>query len=449
MMPKEIPTKYSPHGMLDWPTGVERLSNGNTLIADAGYWSGTGSEIIEVDRLGQVVWRYGNDLLFAHSAKLSGNNTIIITDTGNERVLEVDKDGSIIWSSEEWGDGTGTLNDGSHLYYPNDAEEVSGGNILITDRNNNRIIEVDRKGDILWRFDKLKHPHDADRLPNGNTMVASSDENRVIELDPSGEIIWSYGNGDTNLLNWPRDADRLQNGNTLIADSKNNRILEVSPSGKIVWSFSLNYWGMPYESDRLPNGNTLIAIQQRRQIIEVDPAGNIVWGFRNYIQGHIRPYLENGNFEAEAYPGADLPAAWVRAPLLSEGGVNLFWDSEVYLNGTHSIGIEYDKPGTVWWQQTVQVKKGKLYKLSDNIKTQNLEGFAHTQAAFLDEQGGFTADILSLPTTRARDGTTDWSFDAIEIHVPENATAIDVRCLVSGKGKAWFDEIVFEELPWG
>ena len=38
---------YSPPGRLDWPTGVERLPNGNTLIADAGYWSGQGSEIHE------------------------------------------------------------------------------------------------------------------------------------------------------------------------------------------------------------------------------------------------------------------------------------------------------------------------------------------------------------------------------------------------------------------
>lgn len=432
--------------MLDWPTAVERLPNGNTLIADGGYWSGLGNEIIEVDRSGRVVWLYRGGLLFAHSAKLTSNNTIIISDTGNDRVIEVDRSGELVWSSEQWGQGTGMLADGSHLRYPNDVEEVPGGNLLITDRNNNRVIEVTRESKIVWKFNELKHPHDADRLKNGNTIVSSSDENRIVEIDQSGKVIWSFGEGQ---LNWPRDADRLENGNNLITDSKNNRVIEIAPSGKIVWSLSFDYWGMPYESDRLPNGNTLISLQQRRQVIEVDPAGNIVWEFRNYVQDHIHGRIENNNFEAEAYHGAEVPAAWVKAPLLSEGGARLLWDSEVHHNGTHSIAIEYDKRGTVWWQQTVQVKKGKLYRLVDRVKTANLHGFAHTQAAFLDDHGGFATDISKLPTTRGRRGSMDWDEDSIEIEAPPNATAVDIRCLVTGTGKAWFDEVVFEELPWG
>ncbi len=31
----------------------------------------------------------------------------------------------------------------------------------------------------------------------------------------------------------------------------------------------------------------------------------------------------------------------------------------------------------------------------------------------------------------------------------EQATAADIRCIVMGKGKAWFDSVSFEELPWG
>jgi len=120
----------------------------------------------------------------------------------------------------------------------------------------------------------LDWPCGVERLPNGNTLVASSNENRIVEVDPKGNIVWSYGDGSEKMLNWPRDADRLDNGNTLVTDTKNNCIIEVTKEGKVVWSFELGYFGMPYEADRLPNGNTLISIQQRRQVIEVDPAGN-------------------------------------------------------------------------------------------------------------------------------------------------------------------------------
>ena len=449
-MKEEIPTTYSPPGMLDWPCGVERLSNGNTLITDAGYWSGLGSEILEVDSLGKIVWQHSPGLIFAHSAKVLRNGNILISDTGKDRVLEVDRGGNVIWSSEEWSEGTGRLSDGSHLCYPNDAEETTGERILISDRNNNRMVEVDREGKIVWLYDRLKHCHDADRLINGNTMVSSSDENKVFEIDPDGKVVWSYGDGSPEMLNWPRDSDRLENGNTLITDSKNSRIIEVDKNGKIAWSFDLGYFGMPYEADRLSNGNTLISIQQRRQVIEVDPSGSIVWGFRNYLQGHIQEHLKNGDFELEAYPGAGYPTAWAKCPLLCEGETpKLFWDSSTHFSGNHSIGIEYYGTGSVWWQQTIRVTPGKLYRLTDTVKTADLDGLAQTQVAFLDRMGGFLTPAELLPHTKVRKGDNEWSSDSIELRCLEEATAADIRCIIIGKGRAWFDNISFEELPWG
>lgn len=449
-MQQEIPTTYSPPGMLDWPCGVERLPNGHTLITDAGYWSGLGSEILEVDILGRIVWECSPELIFAHSAKVLESGNILVSDTGKDRVLELDRKGNVVWSSEEWGDGTGKLSDGSHLWYPNDAEETTERRILISDRNNDRIVEVDREGKISWLYDKLKHCHDADRLSNGNTLVSSSDENKIFEVDPKGQVVWSYGDGSVEMLNWPRDADRVENGNTLITDSKNSRVIEVNRDGKIVWSFNLGYFGMPYEADRLPNGNTLISIQQRRQVIEVDPSGNVVWSFRNYVQGHIREDLENGGFELEAYPGAGYPAHWTKCPNLSQNSAyTLFWDSKVRFEGEYSVGVEYLGPGSVWWQQTIRVTPGKLYKLTDTVKTVDMDGFAQTQVAFLDRMGGFFTYVDSLPHTRPRKGNCNWNTDSVEVRAFGQATAADIRCIVMGKGKAWFDKVTFEELPWG
>ena len=448
-MENEIPSNYSPPGMLDWPCGVERLDNGNTLIADAGHWSGDGSEIIEVDTLGRIVWNYSEGLVFVHSAKLLANGHILITDTWNDRLLEISREKKVVWTSEAWGNGTGELSDGSHLRYPNDAEETDPGKFLVSDRDNDRMIEVDRDGNILWAYDKLKHCHNADRLPNGNTIVASSDENKVVEVDPEGEVFWSYGDGSPEMLNWPRDADRLDNGNTLITDSKNGRIIEVDWAGKVVWSFDLGYNGEPYEADRLPNGNTLISIQQHRKVIEVDQAGNIIWQFRNFYQGHIKERLRNNDFESESFPDAGYPAEWIKCNLLSQGPAEFIWDSAHYLTGSHSLGLDYQGTGCVWWQQTVRVKPGTLYKLTDMVKTADLDGFAHTQLAFIDRMGGFFTNLFEAPTTKSRKGTTEWNQDSIEVKAPTEATGVDIRFFMMGKGKAWCDKISFEELPWG
>ena len=81
------------------------------------------------------------------------------------------------------------------LNYPNEAQRPADGNTLITDRDNNRVIEIDATGTIVWSYTSLLHPHNATRLPNGSTLICDSDHNRVIEVTLAGGIAWSFGAG--------------------------------------------------------------------------------------------------------------------------------------------------------------------------------------------------------------------------------------------------------------
>ena len=253
---------------------VDMLDNGNFLLTIFTIGGGP-SSVVEVDRSGNIVWEY-RGLNFAHSAEV-WEDLVLISDTGNDRVIIVDKrTNQIVWNSDDI-----TLSDGSRLNYPNDADFITDDRILITDRNNHRVIEIDLNGNILWQFGEtgipgsdnthLNFPHNADRLPNGNTIICDSENDRIIEIDPSGNIVWIYQNG----LNWPRDADRLSNNNTLIVDSRNGRVLEVTPSGEVVWS----YGGLrlPYDADLLPDGTILISDSARGRVIIVDKDGNVLW----------------------------------------------------------------------------------------------------------------------------------------------------------------------------
>ena len=288
---------YFPPEVLDKPLGIQRLPNGNTLITDGGgaYYTATDAAIMEISQAGEILWLHvgggpsGGVLVFPHSAVRLPDGTTLLSDTSNDRVLAVNAGGEVVWSSDDWGGGTGNLSDGSHLHYPNDAELLENGNLLITDRNNDRVLEVDEAGQVVWTYDHLTRPHNGDRLANGNTMIANSEENLVMEVSPAGEIVWSYGG--EGVLNWPRDADRLENGNTLITDSRNHRVLEVDPGGEVVWSFE--GLAIPYEADRLANGNTLIADNSHRRVIEVNPAGEIAWSFRNFEEESVSRIAES------------------------------------------------------------------------------------------------------------------------------------------------------------
>lgn len=385
-------------GMLDFTCDSQRLKNGNTLIVDAGDETEVGSEVLEVNFAGQIVWRYGEGLRFAHSAKRLKNGNTLITDTHHNRLIEVTPDGKIAFTSEEWGKGSGRLSDGSHLHYPNDAHLLDDQTFLITDRNNDRCIIVDRAGNIKWFYNEIKHPHNADPLPNGNIIIADSDNNRIIEVNRNKQIVWEYGTGDRAILNWPRDADRLENGNTLITDSKNGRIIEVTPEGQVVWSYEVPYFPLFYCANKLDNGNVLISDQQHRQVIEVDPYGNVVWMFRNYrFPEPIYPRLRNGFFK-ETTPD-NQPKYWVLNKRVSEGGGVLIWDRDTKPNA--APGLELDRPGGLFLHQQVAVKGGRLYKMAGRLRAELKDGsFAYFQTAFLDSFGGFTQDAASAPKGR-------------------------------------------------
>jgi hypothetical protein len=247
------------------PLGVERLPDGNTLIADYGaLHSLPGGRAIEVDSLGRLVWAYlGCDVPSLHTARrLANGNTLMSSSLGN-KVVEVDRDGNAVWTMA------------AGLSYPNEAYRLATGNTLITVRDNSQVIEVTPELSIVWSYSSLTRPHNGNRLPNGNTLISDSDNNRVIEVDSTGTVVWQYSTG----LSWPRSVERLGNDNTLIADTRNNRAIEVTRSGTIVWIAT--GLSMPYIAVRLDNGNTLVSVADR--VVELTRLDSVVWQYPNTV----------------------------------------------------------------------------------------------------------------------------------------------------------------------
>jgi hypothetical protein len=432
----------SREGILEFPCDVERLPNGNTLIADAGDELGRGSEILEVSPAMELVWRFaGTDakpLRFAHSAKRLPNDNTLIADTTNDRVIEVTPGGEIAWNTDDLGGGSGILGDGSHLHYPNKAKRLDDGTILVTDRNNDRCLVVGRDGSVPWQYaGPVEHPHNATLLPNGNCIICDSDGQFIREVDRNGNPVWTYGDGTTDMLFWPRDADRLPNGNTLITDSKHHRVIEVTPDGEIVWQYAVDYWANFYDADRLPNGNTLIAGQHHQEAFEVNPAGERIWEFRNYARPtpiHEKPV----NCKFEEIGDDDTPVGWHVCKRLSEGGGELVWTTNA--SGKRCPGLAYDRAGGLVLQQTRAVVPGKNYRVSGLLKSEELDGFACLQIAFLDERYGMFCDGSDTPKSALFEGTTPWSREIFAARAPDGAVAADLRLFITGNGRAFVDE---------
>ena len=314
-MAQEIVRQYD--ALVPWD--AERLSDGNTLIAEFGNHS-----VIVVNYAKQIVWRYGTGTAGSDpgqldcpidAKRLSSGNTLI-TDYNNHRVIEVNPSGAIVWQY-----GTGTAGNGTNqLHYPTDAERLSDGNTLIADRLNNRVIAVKTsdynpaepnngftEGSIVWEMTGLYHPFDADRLDNGNTLITDYRNHRVIEVTSDKNIVWQYGTGKSeeygsgvNELHNPTDAERLSNGNTLIADYLNDRVIDVRTSDydpakvnngftvcSILWSYESNHT-TDAECLSNGNGNTLICEAGNNRVIEiVTPAEELKPSTPVFISGEV------------------------------------------------------------------------------------------------------------------------------------------------------------------
>lgn len=122
---------------------------------------------------------------------------------------------------------------------PDYLESESGTpTFLVADSGNNRIVEYERNGDDwnrTWELgssDTLTWPRDADRLPNGNTLVVDSSDHRVIEVTPEGKIVWEF------YSPWlPYDAERIGTGDEsngpTIADQNVQGTYQISGSANL------------------------------------------------------------------------------------------------------------------------------------------------------------------------------------------------------------------------
>jgi len=175
---------------------ADRLPNGNTLVVWGGGDEVGDAQVKEVTQKGETVWSwYARDHFYkvpfkdvydegwthTNSATRLPNGDTLISLRNFNLIVEVNLQGSVVWS---WGNGVEN-NQHSPKILPN-------GNLLVCDSGNERVVEVNRKtGEIVWRFkpERRAHIRDADRLPNGNTLIVMGD--RIIEVTSDLKVVWA------------------------------------------------------------------------------------------------------------------------------------------------------------------------------------------------------------------------------------------------------------------
>ncbi|HXR03308.1 MAG TPA: hypothetical protein VN836_01200 [Verrucomicrobiae bacterium] len=244
----------------------------------------------------------------ASAGSLSRNfnrpGNILIADQFNNRVIEADPSGKIVW---QFGLGPNDFSRKS-IIGCNDAQRVGPYTLMAGTGTppgvipqapggvaDNRVVLVDPFGHIIWQYgqfgvtgsgpNQLSTPVQSTWLPNFHVLITDQANNRIIEVNLRKQIVWSYpgfNTNDSDQLSGPNSAELLENGHVLISDQGNSRALEVTHDNndQIVNTFSaggtVNILAF---SSRLDNGDTLLTDAGNARVVEVDANDNNVWEY--------------------------------------------------------------------------------------------------------------------------------------------------------------------------
>jgi PQQ-like domain len=255
-----------------------------------------------VNAKGEVEWEVPLKHDAHDIAMLPGGNVLL--HTGPTTVVEMTPDKKIVWRHEAK-PKPGYLG----AIEIHSFQRLDNGLTMISESGNRRIIEVDKDDKIVREIPltvNRPEPHRDTRLvrklASGNYLVCHEGDGAVREYDPTGKVVWSYkldldgrprspGHGPEGHGTEVFGAIRLANGNTLIAAGNGNHVIEVTPAGKIVWTIGQHElpgitlaWVTTLEL--LPNGNLIFgnthAGPENPQLIEVTRDKKVVWTFKNF-----------------------------------------------------------------------------------------------------------------------------------------------------------------------
>ena len=274
------------------------------FAADPAYrvLAGDKGKVAIVDATGKVEWEFANKAE-THDIQLLPNGNVLLP-LPKSTVGEVDKNGKIVWQFECKPKEGSKDRVEIHAF-----QRLEDGLTMIAESGNRRIIEVDKDGKIVREVPLTVEKPSSHRdtrmvrkLANGNYLVCHEGDGKIREYEPSGKVVWTYvmdlgdrprspGHGVEGHGNEVFGAVRLPNGNTLIAGGNNNRVLEVNPKGEIVWKIDQSElpgiklaWVTTLHV--LPNGNIIVgnchAGPENPQLFEITRDKKVVWTFKDF-----------------------------------------------------------------------------------------------------------------------------------------------------------------------
>jgi len=200
-----------------------------------------GAKIVSCDKAKKILWEYKTEgKCEVHSCAMLPNGNVLLTISGQSKVIEVDKDGKV--AKEIKFADVSKCTGNAHMEL-RDSAKTARGTYLVAFLTEGVIREFDADAKVV-RTIKIKDfkPRGVSSiqpLKNGNLVIGTGYGKKVVEIDKNDKVVWSLEEKDVEGLGmgYVATATRLANGNTLVSLYKGTyAYFEVTKDKKIVWS---------------------------------------------------------------------------------------------------------------------------------------------------------------------------------------------------------------------
>jgi len=253
---------FNREGAIEWqmPWGgihdLHVLPSGNIMLQQGA------AKIVEIDATTkQVIWQYdsatanGNagKRVEVHAFQPLPNNRIMIAESGPARIIEVDRNGTLLSETKLTVDRPDPHTD-TRL-----VRKINNDRYLVCHEGDGFVREYEQDtGRVTWAFDVPLFDREANgghgpesfgdkcfcalRLTNGNTLIATGNGHSVIEVTEAKQVVWQLAQDDLPgiRLAWVTTLEVLPNGNYVIGNCHAGPgqpvLVEVVPATKqVVW----------------------------------------------------------------------------------------------------------------------------------------------------------------------------------------------------------------------
>ncbi len=176
--------------------------------------------------------------MYPSGLETSPDGTVVIADTGNNRVAKFQPDGTPVWSVGAFGAGTGQFDN------PRDIGIDSSGNVYVADTRNSRIVKLSPTGQWLGETtgiggsSSLAFSFQLGVSVKGDKIyVGDTGRHRIVVMDLNFnvlQVVTAVSGTACSNINDNRDATADSAGNIYVAGYKTNQIIKFAPNGTCI-----------------------------------------------------------------------------------------------------------------------------------------------------------------------------------------------------------------------